>query len=137
MIGGQLFEFWSLAITRLIGLLGCVYALEVLRRLWVAQPTRGLRAIPRPVLMFTGGWLTILFSIFAWLLLSGSPAITSGLLRAVYGMSLIWAFVGMAWIVSLGQKAWNRQLWMNEQLVVKEMIEGYVKARREERGVDE
>lgn len=131
------FEFWSLAITRLVGLVGVIYSLEVLRRLCASQAAKGHREIPRPVILFAIGWLVILFVIFSYLLVVGSDPITAGWFRAIYGMALIWAFVGMAWIVSLGQTAWRRRDAEHEREVVDRIVQTYTEALRDQRGANE
>lgn len=131
ILAGESFEFWSLATTRVIGLVGCVYAFSTVFHIVVTQPPKGHRTIPRPILAFALFWLAVLICIFGYLLVTGNEAITVGLFRAVYGMALVWAIVGLAWILSIGRSAWKRAEITQQQAVIDEIIREYVRKMHE------
>lgn len=94
-----------LALSRVVIVAVVVYALIVLWRVWRDQPAdKRQRIIPRPVLVFTIGWLLILGAIVVDLIVQGRPVVSDGWFRTLYAMALIWPIGGLAWIISLGRK---------------------------------
>lgn len=108
MIAGETFDFWSLAVTRLLAVIVVVYSVSTLLTVWRKQPKGNTPPIiPRAVVTFAVGWLCSLGFITGGLVMSGAQAIESGPLRAIYGMSFIWSICGLAWIVSIGRQAYE------------------------------
>lgn len=103
------FDSAMLTIARLIILGVSLYSLQVMIKVWRGQASKGNRVIPRPIIVFTAGWLAILALIALDLIVGAKEAISEGWYRTVYAMALIWPTCGLAWIVDLGNRAFPKK----------------------------
>lgn len=96
---------WSLLIGRISIVLVAVFSLVVVARLLANQPQqRNMRMIPRPILVFTASWATLLLGVTVAIMAAGCEDPLSPLKRTLFGTGLTWSLFGMTWVVYYGAK---------------------------------